>query len=458
MTALKAFKNKTFAWVLGAGLAVQGTAHAETLAEVFALAQQNDTLIRSQRATYMANRETENIGRSALLPQVDFNGGYSEATIDNNLVSGPNSERDVDTENYDLTLNQTLFNLETWYTFRQGKKISQQAEAQLLSDEQDLILRVVQAYTDVLAAIDAYETAKASEAAIGRQLEQTRQRFEVGLVAVTEVYESQATYDNAVVTSLTTKGDIGIQFEALETLTGQPIETIAPLITDFEVRDPVPAGRDEWVSLALENNADLKVSQLSMESSLQNAKAKRAAHYPTVSGTYQLNNDDTNNDPALIAGDIDQESEILSVNLRVPIFSGLGVSASRRQAWEQYNAATELYGNTKRTTIQSARSLHLAVTTDVARVAAQKQAIVSARSALDATQAGYDAGTRNIVDVLNAEQALYLAQNNWHNSRYQYINDMLNLKKVSGTLVAEEVETFSRATDGMNQISRFDFD
>lgn len=436
--------------------AIPSLTNAETLAEVFALAQQNDTLLRSQQATYLADKETINISRAPLLPQVGFTGAYTTAESDDNLNNGLTSERT--SENYDITLSQTLFNLETWHTYKQGKKISQQAEAQFLSDRQELIIRVVEAYTDVLAAIDTYNTSKSSETAIARQLEQTRQRFEVGLIAVTEVYESQASYDNAVVTSLNAQGEIGIAFEALETLTGQPISTIAPLITNFEVLSPNPNSRDEWVALALTNNADLKVKELAMGSALQNAKAKRAAHYPTITGTYQVNNNDTSYDPASSGFGIDQEGDVVAVNLQVPIFSGLGVSASRRQAWQRYNASNELYANSKRTTTQAARSFYLAVTTDVARVAAQQQVIVSAQSALDATKAGYDAGTRNIVDVLNAEQALYQAQNDWYSSRYQYIRDMLRLKKISGTLLPEEITVFSQATDALNQLSRVDFE
>ncbi len=430
------------------------TASGETLLEIFNLAQQNDALLRSQEATYLADKETENITRSPLLPQLSFNGNYSESEIDDNRFG---ITRDGQSENYDVTLDQKLFDLESWYAHKQGKKITEQAEAQFVSDQQDLIVRVVQSYTDVLRAIDAYTTAKAEEAAIGRQLEQTKQRFEVGLIAITDVYESQASYDNALVNSLNAQGEIGIAFEALETLTGQPVNSIAPLVESFEVRDPDPYEREAWVNLALENNADLLVSMLQMDAALQNAQSKRAAHYPTLSGRYQYLDNDTDTTPPVLT-DPDQEGHVVSVNLNVPIYSGGGTSASRRQAWQQHTAATELYQNTRRNTIQSTRSFHLVVTTDVARVKALKQTIISTQSALDATKAGYDAGTRNIVDVLNAERALYQAQRDWLNARYQYITDFVQLSKSAGTLLAEDIARFSTQTDGDNQYYRSQYE
>lgn len=432
---------------------------AETLAEIFTLAQKNDAIIRSQEANYMAGQETGKIARSALLPQIYFGATHSEGDTSNNLPLALVPDYDTDTDSTNITASQTLFNLEYWHNYMSGKKVSSQAEAQYRSDQQELIVRVVKAYTDVLSAIDAYNTAKAQETAIGRQLDQTKQRFDVGLVAITDVYESQSSFDSAVVSVLNARGAVGIAFEALDNITGTSIQTIAPLSEEYNVKNPEPAQRDEWVTQALANNADLQASSFAKEAALQNAKAKRAAHFPTVTASYQHNDVDSSNDPAA-AGiyDADYEDDVVALNLRMPLFAGGGISATRRQAWQQYNAANERNIYAQRTTIQAARSYHLAVTTGVARVAAQKQAIISAQSALDATNAGYEAGTRNIVDVLDAERALYSAQYLWTLARYQYITDLLRLNKVAGSLTPASIDNANAFIIADKQIARSEFD
>lgn len=434
------------------------TAQAETLAEVFALAQQNDAIVRSQEANYKANRENKNIARSALLPQVTLSATHSDTDRTNDLATQPADDYNTDSDSAQITATQTLFNLEFWHNYRSGKRIADQAEAQFRSDQQELIVRVVQAYTDVLAAIDQYNTAKAEEAAIARQLDQTKQRFDVGLVAITDVYESQASFDDAAVNVLNARGAVGIAFEALETIAGTPVNAIAPLSEDYVAQNPEPLQRDAWVSKALANNAALKASEFAKEAALQNAKAKRAAHFPTLTASYQHSENELTTDPTITGADSDGETDVISLNFEMPLFAGGGISASRRQAWEQYNAANEQYIHTQRLTTQAARSYHLAVTTGVARVNAQKQAILSAQSALDATNAGYEAGTRNIVDVLNAERALYNAQRLWHAARYQYIADRLKLEKASGELAPAAIENANRFVVADKQIARSEFD
>lgn len=431
-------------------------AQSETLAEVFALAQQNDAVLRSQEASYKANRESKNIARSALFPQITLNATHSEGDVSDSKAAPPADNYDTDSDRVDITASQALFNLEYWHNYRSGKQVADQAEAQFRSDQQELIVRVVGAYTNVLSAIDNYNTSKAEEAAFARQLDQTQQRFDVGLVAITDVLESQASFDDALVNVLNARGAVGIAFEALETIAGTPINSIAPLSDDYVIKNPEPLQREEWVNKAMANNAELKASEFAKIAALQNAKAKRAVHFPTVTATYQHFTDDLSTDPTF--GDSDLERDTVAINLRMPLFAGGGISATRRQAWEQYNAANERYIYTQRSTTQAARSYHLAVTTGVARVNAQKQALLSAQSALDATNAGYEAGTRNIVDVLNAERALYNAQRLLYAARYQFITDRLKLEKVSGDLAPAAIEYSNQFVLKDNQIGRSEFD
>ena len=443
-------------------LALAPAVHAETLAEVFALAKQNDAVMKAQDENYKANKETANIAGSALLPYVSLNASRSKTAVNNHLPAPFDTDSSYRSHDHSINVNQKLFDVQSWFNWRSGVKIADQAEAQHVSDEQELIIRVTKAYTDVLDAIDAYNTAKAQEAAMARELDQTKQRFDVGLVAITDVYDSQASYDSAVVGTLGAKGQVGIAFEGLENLTGQPINSIAPLSEDFIIKNPEPANREDWVNHALQNNADLKVSQFAMEAANKNAKAKTAAHLPTVTGVYSHGQTDTSTRPISPPfgpyGEADKQTEYFGVNFSMPLFAGGGISASRRQAWDQYYAAQDSYEATRRGTVQAARSYHLAVTTDVARVGAQKQAILSAQSALDATQAGYEAGTRNIVDVLNVQRMLFSTQYMWQTARYQFINDYLKLKKVSGDLTPEVIQNTDAFLQKDKQINRADFD
>lgn len=425
-------------------------ASAETLQEVYQLAKQNDALLKAQAAQAAAGRETGNIYRAPLLPQAELNASKAKSDTDVSgyrcVGAGSTYCGDIDTRSSRtaLRVSQTLLNMEAWYDFQKGKKLGEQADAQYRADEMNLVVRVTEAYIDVLRAIDNYQTAQAQEKAIERQLEQTKQRFDVGLIAITDVQESQATYDSAKVETLSALGSIGIAFEAVEQLTGQRLEKIAPLAEGLPVKMPPPATQAEWEKMALENNPNLAVSVLAVDAARENTKARRAAHLPTIYGSFEHSNDNNDMDFGAVSGNDDQEGNVVAVNLRVPIFSGGGVSAARRQAYQQQMAAEETLTNNQRTTVQGARSYFLAVTTDIQRVAAQQQAIVSAQSALDATQAGYEVGTRNIVDVLDAEQRLYRAKLLYSTARYKYILDMLRLLQIAGTLSEDNVQKLNQ--------------
>jgi outer membrane protein len=442
-------------------------AHAETLQQVFDLARQNDALLKSQAAQAAAGKETGNIYKAQLLPQASLQGTFARSNKDIHGMSCsptiPNgcNNTEAGVKKGSLNVAQNLLNLEAWYDFKRGKKIAEQSDAVYRANEQDLILRVTQAYVNVLRSVDTYKTARAQEDAIARQLEQAKQRFDVGLIAITDVQESQATFDSAHVQTLSAQGNIGIAFEALEALTGQPITTIAPFADEMPVRLPEPQQQAAWEKLALENNPLLAASQLAAEAARDNAKARRAAHLPTIMGSYQYSDsntsvDYTDNATVPLLHDIDRGNTVaLSVN--IPLYSGGGTSARQRQAYAQQMAAEDTLTDNRRNLVQNARSLHLAVRTDVERVSAQKQAIVSAKSALDATQAGYEVGTRNIVDVLDAQQRLYQARLAHANARYQFILDTMRLMQTAGTLDAENIQKLNNFAQADKNFTRASF-
>jgi outer membrane protein len=414
--------------------------HADSLTDIYDSALQNDPVLRAARASFNADRENSTIARGALLPQLSISGEYSQTEI-NDETSGllTTGQVDRDETRYGVSLNQAIFDMPAWYSFQRNKALSESAQAQFSADQQSLIIRVSSAYFDVLRAYDNLQTRDAEERAIQRQLEQTRERFEVGLLPVTDVHEAQAVFDDATVNSLEARGALNIAFEGLEVLTGENHQVLAGLTENFIATNPEPLSNQEWVDFAIGNNFQLKVAKLGKDAAYNSAKAAASARLPKISGsaTYFDNDTDASKSSSPFESQQDGHSFVISVSM--PIWVGGSVDAQRRQAKQRSIASDEGYIATKRNTVQAARSLHQLVLTNTARVKARKQSITSADSALQATQAGYEVGTRNIVDVLVAQRTVYQARRNYSNARYDYILSMMRLKEVAGQLSPDDI-------------------
>jgi outer membrane protein len=418
-------------------------ASANTLLDIYDLALKNDAQLKADKAGYEAGQEYGAIARAGLLPQI--NATYSaydksDTDITNNLDATKSGNKNSKTTGWNITLTQPLFDLSAWYVYKQGQKLSEQAEAQFGADQQSLIVRVTTAYFNVLRSVDKLETTIAEQNAFAHQLDQVKQRFDVGLTAITDVHEAQAAYDSAVASTLEARGSLSISYEALEVLTGKAEDQIAPLSNTFPVVNPTPADRAEWVNFALKNNYNLKATRLGADAAAKKANAARAEHLPTVGATLGRNKFDSDGKEFNIPFDGRTEGNSASIGVNIPIFSGLRTSSTARQAVAQGLEAEELFNSAQRGTIQNARTLHLSVETDVARVAARKQATVSNQSALEATQAGYEVGTRNLVEVLQAQSKLYQARRDYANALYDYVIDTVKLREVAGMLTPADVQ------------------
>lgn len=432
-------------------------AGADTLRDIYELALRNDARLKAAEATYRANLEVEKQARGALLPQVIGEASYTDRTVrqttegvdvDQGTIT-PRTQRsrlDTDREMWGVSLQQRIFDLPAWFSFQSGRQTSLQAEAQLAADQQDLIVRVAEAYFNVLRAIDNLEASQAEERAVQRQLDQTQQRFEVGLIPITDVHEARAAYDNTVVLRLGDEGSLATAYESLATLTGQHHTRVWTLDPDFPVTSPDPLDRAEWVDFALANNFSLQAAQYEAEASRQTATARRMEHLPKITGSLSYTDESIDgtrrtrpDSPFSTGPDADIETESIGIRLEMPLFSGGQISAQRRRAHELYNASLQRAIDTQRAVIRDARAQHIAVATDVARVRARQQAIVSSQSALDATQAGYEVGNRNIVDVLQAQRNLFASLRDYANARYDYVINQLRLKQVAGTLSPQDI-------------------
>jgi len=441
-------------------LALSLTSHplqADSLRDIYELALENDAQLKAQEATYLARREVEKLNRAELLPQISTSYSYrgADSTTEGQsfirgeeliTVTDTTTEEDTDTDGYLISLNQAIFDLPAWFSFRSGKQVTKEAEATFAADQQNLILRVVEAYLEVLRAQENLAASRATERAFERQLEQTRQRFEVGLIAITDVHEAEAARDQARVNRIIDENNVSVALEMLSVLTGQRHSNLKVLEEDFKARPPTPADRAEWVNFSLENNFELQAARYREEAARQTAKANFMEHAPRITGSIEYSEFDTEGEREVTPNsdftpspEATREQHIWEINISLPLFTGGALSAERRRTAQEFNAARQERINLTRNTVTNTRSLHMTVLSDVSRVAARRQSIVSSESALDATQAGYDVGTRNIVDLLNAQNTLFQARRDYANSRYDYIVNMMRLQEQAGLLSPEDI-------------------
>ncbi|WP_299581476.1 TolC family outer membrane protein [uncultured Microbulbifer sp.] len=481
---LRPLKRLVAATLLGFG-AMQ--AQADTLWDIYMQALDNDPQLAADRAGYHAGIEAKNQLRAPLLPQVNAQiqaaknhefrqFGAAEPVDeenDNNIELVDFLQRETgtfDDRTYNASLSQAIFDAPAWFGYQQGKKLTERATAEYSANQQAMMIRVATAYFDVLRAYDVLEAAVSEEKALAKQLEQTQQRFEVGLTAITDVYDSQAAYDSSVARRLTAQDDLLSDFDALSVLTGGYHDEVAPLVETFQVAPPVPADRADWVEFALANNFDLKASRLNAEAARYNARSRASEHLPTLTGSVSYNKLTVKGDQkskflfdeqfrdrnrsTVFPRDQDFRDTTVAITLDIPIYTGGLLSANRREARNLSFQAQDLRNLTERNTIQTTRTLHRAVVTDVSRVSARQQAVVSAKSALEATQAGYEVGTRNIVDVLLAQRTLFLAETDYANALYDYILNTLNLKQVAGLLSPKDLQELDTMLNPAHNIYR----
>lgn len=428
-----------------------------TLAGVYELALSNDLTIEQARAQLRVGLEERKLARAGLLPQVQGGFTYSESDTETRGEFSvgertfPNAtDSDTDTTAWDVSLVQPLFDTTAWFRFRQGVKLSQQAEANFTVAQQQLILRSVTAYFEVLRASVNLQASRAQENALKAQLDQVEQRFDVGMVAITDVHEAQAGYDLAVAQRIADEGQLGIARELLAVLTGSTHSNLWVLEDEFQVADPTPTESEAWVTFARENNFDIKAALLAREAAQRGARAAASEHLPTVD--LRLSYTDSESDVVqedVTSGDVDdfpnnQARGIVALDLTVPVFTGGFTSASRRQAAAQYDTQLAFYRGTVRTVTQETRASYIRVMSDVARTRARAQAVISTRSALEAAEVGYDVGTRNVVDVLRAQQEFFSAVRDFENSKIDYVVDLTELKRLAGTLSPEDVYELNR--------------
>ncbi|MCC5855999.1 MAG: outer membrane channel protein TolC [Idiomarina sp.] len=431
------------ALALGFGLA-QGPASANNLADIYMLALENDPQLLRSAAERDAARSGVDISRANWYPQIDFNMSYSDVNQDSvnpsedGFFTTTSTTRSFGRE---IALSQTVFNLSTWRATGITEKQAYQAEVNYLLSRQTLMLRVTDAYFGVLRAMDNLEFAQAEKRAIERQLEQTRQRFSVGLTAITDVHEAQAQFDNAVAREIQAQNQVEIALEGLREITGRQHDRIYVLNTErFDPSTPDPQGVTFWIESAHERNLQLLVSRSGLEIADQRIELARAGHYPTVRLTASYSDSDadqTRNNVTTSTRGLNRRSVGLQAN--IPLYSGGSTIASTEQARNNYVAASQSLEENRRSVERAVRSAYFDVVASISTIRALEQAVISAESALNATQAGFEVGTRTIVDVLDSTRNLFNARRNLSEARYNYISRTLALRQASGTITERDL-------------------
>ncbi|MFZ5756975.1 MAG: TolC family outer membrane protein [Pseudomonadota bacterium] len=415
-------------------LALAGPAQAENLADILAAADANDPEWKAARATYEARRQVLTQGRAGVLPSVVATGEMTENTRETGGASA-----DYDSTQLTLQATQPLLRFDRWFQYQTARASRSQVDAELVSAEQDYLVRVVETYLSVLRASEQLAYARAEEAALARQLEQAKQRFNVGLIAITDVHETQAAYDLANVGLIVARSDLSVARSRLQTLTGKRYSKLAFPGEDMPTAMPAPEGADAWADKAREGNPQIIAARHASRAAQQNARAAAAGHLPSIDAFARVTESDGPVSMTPPITNVDTTTETIGLQLEWTLFAGGAVNSKRKQAYLESDAAQESLRAAETNGVEGARTQYRVLEADVLRVGARKQAIVSTQSALDATNAGYEVGTRNIVDVLQAQRNAFASRRDLANARYDYILDLLRLHASAGSLSREAI-------------------
>ncbi len=424
------------------------------LMSVYQEAAKNNAALAAARAQYMARIEAVPQARAALLPNLSATGTVQDTRTSIDSVdtpagsSSPASSRSGNS--YQANLSQPLFNAAAWFQLKAAESTSQQASLEFSATEQDLILQSAQVYFNILRAQDGLATSKAEEAAFKRQLDQSNERFDVGLSDKTDVLESQAGYDTSVANRIIAQQQVDDAFQALTTLTNREYSAVDGMRHSLPIMPPTPSDAKAWVDTAAQQNLRLLSSNYAVDAADESLRQSKSGHAPTVTAVASYGKGDNDNFGFSNSGQLgsprygsDVAQGQVGLQLNVPIFSGGLTSSQVRQSYEQLNQTEQSREQLRREVVQNTRNLYRAVTSDVQQVQARKQSVISNQSSLEATQIGYQVGTRNIVDVLNAQRALYTSVRNYNDARYGYILDNLSLKQAAGTLSPADLEALA---------------
>ncbi|MGE5154486.1 MAG: TolC family outer membrane protein [Bdellovibrio bacteriovorus] len=413
-----------------------GAAQAEDLIQVYDLAVRSDPVLREAEQNLFATREVKPQARALLLPNVAATAEANYTAANTRIRGFDTRGQDFASQNATAVVSQSIYNRGNWMTLKQSDDVIAQAEAQYRDSQIALMVRTTEAYFAVLRASDAVTVSESLVRANERQLDQSKQRFEVGLVAITDVNESQAAYDSSRANLINAKVALDNAWEALRVIVGPFNQPLARLGDKLPLAPPEPNNLDTWADTALRNNFGIIAASEAAEAAKKGIEIERSGYYPSLGA--QAGFDFSNSDQD--SGVIRSEGAFVGLTLNVPIYQGGAVASRTRQAGYQFRAAQDRLDQTRRQVDQQVKDAFRGILSAIEDVKARQAAVVSARSSLESTQAGLEVGTRTQVDVLNAQRNLFQAEFDYLSSRYTYIINGVKLHQATSTLTREVLE------------------
>ncbi|MCE0493395.1 outer membrane channel protein TolC [Vibrio salinus] len=407
---------------------------ADTLSDIYNEAKQNDPQLLKAEAQKEAAFEAINSTRANLLPQIDLSAGYNVTRFDNYNAGDSNRVT------AGASLTQILYNRASWVNLETAEKKAREVDAQYAASQQDLILRVAKAFFEVLRAKDNLVFVRAEKAAVGRQLEQTKQRFDVGLSAITDVHDAQAQYDSVLASEVLAENDVINSYESIREITGMEHKNLSPLDTKRFSAGKISQSIDALLKEAQKKNLSLLSSRIELDIARDNIRLASSGHLPTLSLSAGYDYYDEHEDDNSLSSYYDPDhSANIGINLSIPLYHGGKVVSETKQAKFAFSEASQTLEQTYRSVVKNVRAYANNINASIGAIRAYHQSVISAQSALDATEAGFEVGTRTIVDVLDATRRLYDSNKSLSNARYDYILARLNLKAAVGTLSEQDI-------------------
>lgn len=435
---------KKLAWLILSPLLAHPLFAAD-LMQVYRDAQDNDPTFATARSTLDAGREKSPQARAGLLPSLTLSGNTVWNENELSAHNGPTiAKPHYNSNGYQLTLSQPLFRWQNWVSYDQSKLQVAQTEANFVQARQDLILRVSQAYFDVVYAVENLKAVRANKMAIAQQLESAKKNFEVGTATITDTHEAQARYDLANAQEIAAESDYEIRQRALQAIIGKEAGPLATTRKDAELTPPQPNDMKQWVAAAEKDSITVQVQQAATEIAAREVDKQRAGHYPTVD---LVANQGYSKNYASTFGVYDTDFKNVGIQVNIPLFQG-GLTVSRqREAAANRSAAQSALETARRGAALSAQQYYLGVTNGLAQVRALKAALVSSQSALESNKLGYEVGVRINIDVLNAENQVYVTRRDLAKATLDTLMSQLRLKAATGSLGEDDVAQINALLD-----------
>ncbi|MBK5931403.1 type I secretion protein TolC [Halochromatium salexigens] len=418
------------------GFLLPSQARAEDLLQIYDLAVRSDPTLREAEQTFYASREAKPQARALLLPNFGVSGSVDYNAVDSsgqnlNFTDGNRSDT-FETTNLAASVSQSVYNRGDWIRLSQSDDTIARAEAEFQNAEIDLMVRTTEAYFEVLRASDLVRVQEALVTADERQLEQSKQRFEVGLVAITDVNDNQAAFDRSRAELITAKNELNNAWEALRRIVGPVSVPLARLGDRLPLTPPEPNDINVWAETALANNYGIAAAKAAAEAARKDIEIQRSGYYPSVDVQAGYDVSRTGREFGT-----DTDSGFIGLNVNIPLYQGGAVASSTRQAGHQFRASQDRLDQQRRAVMNQVKDAFRGILSSISDVKARQAAIVSARSSLESTEAGLEVGTRTQVDVLNAQRNLFQAEFDYLSARYDYILNGIRLHQATSTLTRD---------------------